>query len=351
MVKWLVFLVACHGHNPAFCPQGTADNGTCTDAGGTCFGTDPYSVCLTSLPTTPLMLQDVDTTVGCDEVLPIGCVVKGTDVTISSHITVRGTRPLVIFASGTITITAMGVLDVSGSTTVAGAGANLACGTDAAAAISKGGNGGGGGGGSFGARGGDGGAGGGGAMGGLASSAIVPVTLEGGCDGNPGANGGPDTAGTRGFAGGGVYLLAEQHLSILGAIDASGGGGGGGDAPKGGAGGGGSGGMIVLGAPMIGVSMATVVLADGAGGGGGGGNGNGNANDGHGGVSSGSFGPPLGGKGGGNAGDGGNGANGTNAAQAGESSGDGGGAGGGGAGVIHVIGGSLAGARVSPAPS
>jgi hypothetical protein len=339
MVKWLVFLIACQGHNPAFCPQGTADDGTCTDAGGTCFGTDPYAVCPTSLPVTPLMLSNIDTTTGCDEVLPIGCVVAGTDVTINSHITVRGSRPLVIFATGTITVTMMGILDAAGSTTAAGAGADLACAPDATAPTTKNGNGGGGGGGSFGTRGSDGGDGGGGATGGLASSAVVPATLEGGCDGDAGANGGAGTAGMRGFAGGGVYLLAEQQLSIMGTIVASGGGGGGGHAPKGGAGGGGSGGMIVLSAPMISVSPATQILADGGGGGGGGANMNGN--DG---------GQPLGGKGNNND-DGGDGANGANAAKAGTSSSDGGGAGGGGAGVIHVVGGSVAGAHVSPTPS
>jgi hypothetical protein len=338
MVKWLVFLIACQGHNPAFCPQGTADDGTCNDAGGTCYGADPYAVCPTSLPTTPLMMSSLDTTTGCDEVLPIGCVVAGTDVTIDSHITVRGSRPLVIFAPGTITITPMGILDVAGGA-APGAGANLACGSDATAPTTSNGNGGGGGGGSFATRGGGGGNGGGGATGGLATTAIAPAVLEGGCDGDPGANGGPDTAGTRGFAGGGVYLLAAQRLSIMGTIVASGGGGGGGHAPKGGAGGGGSGGMIVLSAPMIDVTMATQLLADGGGGGGGGANMNGS--DG---------GQPVGGKGGNND-DGGAGANGANAAQAGTSSSDGGGAGGGGAGVIHVVGGSVAGAHVSPAPS
>ena len=346
----LLASAGCHARNPAFCPIGVDPNGDClqeVDAAN-CVGVAPYMVCVTTTPTMAVTLTHVDTTGGCDETITLGrelCVVEGTDVTVAQHVTVRGTRPLVLFATGTLTVTAAGDLDASGTTSEGGAGADLDCNTGTAS-TSAGGDGGGGAGGSFGTIGARGGNGGGGSQGSLAGATIVPPSLQGGCSGTDGSDGmTAGTHGSRGFGGGGIYLVAAGTLEIDGVVNASGAGGARGLATKGGAGGGGSGGMIVLYAPTLVVQPSAQIFANGGGGGGGANNTNGSDGT----TPTTALSAPAGGIAGG-AGTGGAGAFSTTAAQPGLMSGDGGGGGGGGVGVVYSFG-DISTAQVSPAPS
>jgi hypothetical protein len=195
------------------------------------------------------------------------CVIAGSSITIPGNhtVTVIGDRPLILFATGSITIS--GVLDGSshrqGTT---GPGADTGpCSTHimipSAGSV---GDGGGGFGGSFGAPGNNGGNGGLAGQGGVAAPAFNTTTLRGGCLGGEGAGG---KAGAAGHGGGAVLLIAAQTLTIDGTVNASGSGGSGGSASSGG-GGGGSGGMIVLDAASV--NTPGKCFANGGGGGEGG---------------------------------------------------------------------------------
>ncbi|MFN0253459.1 MAG: hypothetical protein ACKV2T_41705 [Kofleriaceae bacterium] len=259
-----------------------------------CFGT-PHEVCLMTLPSGPRTLPTtIDTDVMCDQVeSPAGgvplCVVSGAQITINDT-RAQGSRPLVIVATETITIT--GNLDVGSKRgTTPGAGANsAACQMNAIEGEDDGGGGGGGGGGGFGANGGNAGLGdtnrsnGGGAgteaTGGTGGAMSISAFIRGGCRGGDGGstngdNNGADQGDNHGpgaNGGGAVYLIAGTSITVQtgGAIYASGAGGTGGQEFSGAGGGGGSGGLVGLDAPAI-VVMGHIA-ANGGGGGGGAGN-------------------------------------------------------------------------------
>jgi len=344
-----VLCLACRGHNPEFCPDGVDKNGECVVGDAmACFGVAPFNFCVMDPPTDPRTITRIDTTAGCDELLMLGrelCLVMGTDVTVAQHVSVTGTRPIVLLATNTLFIDTNGVLDASGGMAIGGPGADLACDGSGTPGTSAGKNGGGGAGGSFGTRGGKGGNGGGGAVGGTAAMPIAPPSvLQGGCSGTDGGDGDVGTHGRHGFGGGGVYLVAGTSLAISGAVNASGSGGLKGTAMKGGGGGGGAGGMIVLYAPTVTVTSATQIFANGGGGGGGA-----SSTDGlDGSTPNEPLSAALGGAGAASAGGGGAGGFLSTAPQPGLSSGAGGGGGGGGVGMIYLLGGNLGSAQVSP---
>ncbi|MGE5186090.1 MAG: hypothetical protein ACM31C_28740 [Acidobacteriota bacterium] len=206
------------------------------------------------------------------------CVIYADSIEIATT-TVRGGRPLVLFATSSITIS--GLLDVSSKSTgsqIGPAADDASCsitndGADGTATTGAGG----GAGGSFGGTGGAGGDGGGNGMnagGATAQQARTkPTTLRGGCAGGRGGADSNSTAGTGGNGGGAVYLWTPGTgtIAINGKINASGAGGAAGttNTDEGG-GGGGSGGMIVLDAGTLTMMVGATLIADGGGGGGGG---------------------------------------------------------------------------------
>jgi hypothetical protein len=240
-----------------------------------CFGTTTLvRVCLESPPTKPLTISgptQIDTadlrvcartTSGAENY----CVLAGTDISITAPWRGVGPKPLVLIASGTITSTAAGVIDVGShrarpiGAIEAGAGANFAgCDVGTAPAVSGGGAGG-----SFLGKGGNGAtASVAGTTGGTSGARVNTVTeLRGGCPGQDGAGGAP---GLKGLGGGAVFLIAGTSITIAGAINAAGEGGGGGVTNLSGGGGGGSGGMIGFDAPTI--AVTSLLLASGGGGG------------------------------------------------------------------------------------
>jgi hypothetical protein len=278
---------------------------------------------------------------------PDACFLIGDNITISTEMHFTGSRPLVLFAAGSITIDMP--IDVAshliqGGQPIAGAGAlrsnggpPIECQTPTPPGTNLGGAGGGAGG-SFIGKGGDGG-GGTSLMGtrGLAAQADAsrPDKLRAGCPGGIGGTGNGGGGG-RGAGGGAIYFVAGEKISINTSINASGAAASGGGATAGG-GGGGSGGMIVMHAPAI-TGTSGVLFANGGGGGGAGG------------ASLGGFpgseasptaasSPAVGGSGSNGGGTGGDGAAGARIATSGTSgviggSGAGGGGGGGGAGYI-----------------
>ncbi|CAN5772086.1 hypothetical protein BH11MYX2_BH11MYX2_23950 [soil metagenome] len=247
-----------------------------------CFG-GPHEICLTTLPTqttTPPASIDTGVDANCDQIVPQPggvalCVIAGTDVTVNTT-RAYGTRPLVIVATGALTVT--GTLDAGSHHTGAnrtGAAANdAACSTAGNGEDDSGGAGGGGGGG-FAGTGGTAGHGdtnnSGGSAGdsnGGAGGAVNTATLiRGGCRGGNGGDGANQGA-NGGDGGGAVYLIAGTAITINGGVFASGGGGFAGQGGENGGGGGGSGGLIGLDAPQI--SVTGTIAANGAGGGGGG---------------------------------------------------------------------------------
>jgi hypothetical protein len=364
------------------------------DGGGTCLGSGLLgSVCLTSPPTGPVTLSttintgSVAAATGCTEIRPQAggpslCIIAGTTIDIPATATVKaigllpngatvtGTNPIVLFATKAITIE--GTLnvwahigDTIGGALQLGAGARTATGCFVAGVDGQAGSqsfgGGGGAGGSFGGGGGTGGNGGNNnntGRGNPAASA-APTVLVGGCPGGYGGgeSGGAPVGGVGGNAGGAVYLLAGESITIAGKINASGSGGGGGGNgtnASGGGGGGGAGGLVGLEAGSITVTGA--VFANGGGGGAGGGN-NGGGSDvgGSGSDPSAATAAATGGSGSDNGGNGGAGAFGSTTPVAGKN-GSGqfpqcaGGGGGGGTGVIRVFGVAPAslGGQISP---
>jgi hypothetical protein len=266
----------------------TPPNGTVC-AGGTNGG--PLHICEQATNLAPRVYTesvdvDTDAPTTCDRVeapadgQPSLCVVMATDMTIMSGATIRatGSRPLVLVAMGTLTVS--GSVDVSSHAAgTTGAAANdVSCDPNtgglpqAAAANTSGG----GAGGSFGGTGGTGGAPGGASDGAHAGPTVDGSQLmqvRGGC---PGGIGGVDHDGgfgASGASGGAVYLMATTMIVLKdGVILANGAAGGGGrtsiagDFPGGG--GGGSGGLVMLDSPNI-LLQNAVVMASGGGGGGG----------------------------------------------------------------------------------
>ncbi|HSD86038.1 MAG TPA: hypothetical protein VLB44_00935 [Kofleriaceae bacterium] len=250
----------------------TSDGGVDTtmpplEAGVSCYGMGLTQPCFSSPPVGSKTLSasfNTDSSTMCETIASGGtgfCVISGQSITITGNVVVTGGKPLVLVATGTISV--QGALDLSShrSPTIVGAGANpTTCGAGTAPNTSGGGAGG-----TFGGKGGNGG---GtnfsGTNGGLAAATAAPAALRGGCAGQ---NGNGATPGARGAGGGAVYLIAETSITVTssGSILAEGAGGGGGTDTASGGGGGGSGGYIGLDSPTI---MNGGVIAANAGGGG-----------------------------------------------------------------------------------
>jgi hypothetical protein len=255
------------------------------DAGPTCLGTGTWEMCAAAgaaptgtqalsgsinTDTSSMCTTPVDWTVAAQ---PDVCVIAGSSITISATTTVTGSRPLVLFATGSITQSSNANLDVASHRTgTSGPGMqSSACAAFPQAPTNSAVGAGGAAGGSFMTMAGDGGAGGQGAAGGLAAAADLaePAVLRGGCRGQVGGEAATGSSGASGAGGGAVYLLAGTSINLVATINASGAAGGGGLSMAGG-GGGGAGGMIVLWAPSI-VSTSAKLMANGGGGGGAGG--------------------------------------------------------------------------------
>jgi len=326
-----------------------------------CFGTGLLRICLPATPTDALTIPvltviDTDTSSMCARVTSGGnyCVLAGTSITISAKLRAGGARPLVLLATGAITSTTNGVIDVgshNGASPETGAGADpAACVAGVAGGTSAGGAGG-----SFLGKGGDGGRGGGmnGGGGGGAAAAVTVTSvteLRGGCAGQDGDGNGVATAkGLQGHGGGAVFLIAGTKIDLQGGVNATGEGGGPGVTGSAGGGGGGAGGMIGLDAPMI--TSSGSILASG----GGGGEGSGLTSLGDGGSDPTTTMPARGGKGSSTiGGDGGDGSANTVAATGASGNpgsmamGGGGGGGGGGAGLIKAPATATLGTQLSP---
>jgi hypothetical protein len=330
-----------------------------------CYGTSIVRVCFAAPPTQPLMITNatgvIDTTNSAMCATTVSgadnyCVLAGTTITVDATLRATGTKPLVLIASDSITVTQL--IDVGSHQTTKDTPEFIGAGADPVACMvttgTPAGTRGGGAGGSFAGKGGNGGAGALGGPGGQAVSGTTTITeLRGGCPGQAG-NGG--AAGRGGHGGGAVYLIAGNRIDIAGpGINAAGEGGATGAPSEGassGAGGGGSGGMIGFDAPAI--TCTSLLLA----------------NSGGGGEGSGEGGPGVSGKdpsttaaaagGGGGTTIGGNGGTGSAGPAAGPGSGGNngaasngnngaGGAGGGGAGLIKAPATANLGTNVSPA--
>ncbi|HSN25411.1 MAG TPA: hypothetical protein VLT45_03975 [Kofleriaceae bacterium] len=262
-------------HDPAHVTDGPAGSGDGppADAPASCLGSGSLAVCFDAPPTAAVTLPtviDTATSPLCTSTAhwaspqTESCFVVGTAVVVPAGATrVLGERPLVLVATGDLTVT--GTLDASSHIADAsiGAAADAAACASGTPAMQANTGGGGGAGGSFTTPGGNGGLGANGtSSGGIAGAAIAPSSLHGGCPGQPGAPGGNQT--TRpGHGGGALYLLAGSAIDIRGVVAANGSGGSSG-VNRAGGGGGGSGGMIVLYAPSI--AIAGTLIADGGGG-------------------------------------------------------------------------------------
>ena len=324
---------------------------------GYCLGDSTIRVCLATKPTgnkdfnsqTALSTDpgsgDCATDVISANALGI-CVVAGGEITIGNLVTASGSRPLVLFASTTITVN--NTIDVAshitGTPQTKGPGADPTC---SGAVAPTGGDGGFGG--SFGTSGGTGGGdNSNGTTGNPATTDPDPTSLRGGCQGGDGANGG----GAGGHGGGALALIAATKITLDNPIDASGGGGHGATVVNSGGGGGGAGGMIVIDAPMLMIGGPTIWANGGGGGEGKSGN---NGHDGS--DSSDPSSAAMGGSGGGTGGDGGDGSVGSGSGSDGATGNNGGGGpgggggGGGGAGVIQIFQVTSAAGTYSPPPS
>lgn len=199
------------------------------------------------------------------------CAIIGDTIAVpSSGATITGTRPLLLLASTTITVT--GVLDASSSIEGTARTGPGSADPPSCTLPTESGNGndghGGGAGGSFITSGGDGGDGAGqqGRGGANAATALVTTDLRAGCRGSTG--GGGTGGGVGGAGGGAIYLVAGTEIVINNRVVANGAGGAGATSIAGGGGGGGAGGMIALDAPTVTLTGAAAqVSANGAGGG------------------------------------------------------------------------------------
>jgi hypothetical protein len=263
---------------------GASDGGSSGDDSGgvappeamfsVCFGTGLVRPCF---PTAPSGSFDVtvDTTFNTDD--PANClkdvsgmnvagtcVVAAGSISITRHMDVIGSKPLVLVATGSINVTG-GQAHIDASSYHNGRTGAGATPTGCSAQTAPSGAGGGAAGGSFGGKGGDGGSIFGGGAGGKAGTIVTPAKLRGGCPGQNGANNALGGAG-----GGAIYLIAVDTINVNNNsyIDVSGAGGSGGTVGSNGAGGGGSGGMIGFDAAHF-INNGTV-WANGGGGGEGG---------------------------------------------------------------------------------
>lgn len=247
---------------------------------GFCLGATGWKICV-PMPTAPVTLPatiDTESTFGlCMQTQPASwsgagqphaCIIVGTTITGSS-ITATGNFPLVLVASDSISIGSLDVSSHGGGADPGGGAGSTACMTAGVGTSSVNGAGGGAGG-SFMTKGGDGGSGNSGAAAkGTATAAdpTAPSSLRGGCRGGSGGDGGTvGNHGRGGDGGGATYLVAGTKITITGTINASGAGGTGGGSSNGGGGGGGTGGSIILHAPSI-IATGATLVANGGGGG------------------------------------------------------------------------------------
>jgi hypothetical protein len=228
--------------------------------GVTCYGTGFGKTCFAMVPSTSTTLEaqqiNTDSSPLCAtnvETNPPWCVIAATDLTIGAGtISAIGAKPLVLLATGTMTIN--GTIDVASHRGgQQGAASNDPSQCDAG--TPPGANGGGAGG-SFGGAGGHGGTG-----GGVAGATKPTNAMRGGCPGQDGMTG---TFGVKGLGGGVVYLIAGTQITLGGNINASGAGGSSGVTGSAGAGGGGSGGLIGLDSPIV--MNGGAIFANGGGG-------------------------------------------------------------------------------------
>jgi hypothetical protein len=269
-----VGLAAC-GSVQAKASDAGAVDGVLNDA-ATCFGTGVVRFCLESAPSQPLSVTaptmiDTGDPAMCAHVTSgsSDCVIAATSISIGATLRATGAKPLVLLATGSISILPGGMIDVGshrGASPETGAGADFAqC--DAGTHPGFASFGGGGAGGSLVGSGGRGGASFSNSVGGMPGATTFVNELRGGCAGQDGA--GPKAPGAAGHGGGAVFLIAGDTISVQGVINAAGEGGGGGgacgQATACGGGGGGSGGMVGFDAPHIGGSG--LILASGGGGG------------------------------------------------------------------------------------
>jgi hypothetical protein len=223
-----------------------------------------FDLCAHQQPNGPIHFEvdtTINTTLDCNVVLfnPTGgsvCVIYASDLTVTSTVRASGARPLVLAATGNITID--GTLDVSSGAMI-GTGAaadDPTCTTTRAAGTSSGG----GAGGSFRGKGGDGGTGtvspGAAALAG--DSVALPAVLRGGCPGS--------ASFSSSASGGAVRVVASISLIVTatGRVLANGAGGRYAGFQGIGGGAGASGGMIQLVAPSV--AIHGVVAANGGGG-------------------------------------------------------------------------------------
>lgn len=241
-----------------------------------CYGTGLLRLCLEQPLAMPLSLAGaINTAVDltCTVVVPQLdgpelCVVSAQSIDISSPLSLRGERPLVLVSDTDIRIAA----EVDASTKLGGKrgpGRQDSCGTGLGGQSGTTGAGGGAAG-TFNFRGGNGAEGQNGVA--KAYSAFVPTPItdvRGGCPGFGGGDAGGNKGGIGGDGGGAFYAIANGPIEITpdGVINASGSSGTGGAAGGGGGGGGGSGGLIVLDGSTV--TIAGPVFARGGGGGGG----------------------------------------------------------------------------------
>lgn len=212
------------------------------------------------------------------------CLVRVGSLTVTETLTVRGSRPLVVVARDTITVTGELLAGASGQLGGAGGGRGAdVAGTLNATGAAPGGNGGladnfadgGGGGGGHCGAGGAGGTGGvaaGGVAGGASAPAFELIPLSGGSGGGRGGRPRSSEGGFGGGGGGAIQLSAQGIVRVDGRINVSGAGGGAGNdtvmSNVGAGGGGGSGGGVLL-ESLTGVEFgaSAVILAGGGGGG------------------------------------------------------------------------------------
>lgn len=253
------------------------------DAPPPCFGAGAYSVCMytngsltlpntidTTNSTLCLATQPSEwTTAG----QPDACFIVRTNITVPTMgtVDVTGTRPLVLVAGTTISVT--GMLDGSSHSSPVSIGAGSPspdCPAFVTTPTSNVAGGGGGAGATFTTQGGAGGTGNAGAStaGTAPAASTAPALLRAGCSGQSGADGSVAGSGGLGGRGGGaVYLVAGTSITFANSAVVNVSGAGAASTGKvAGGGGGGSGGMILLHAPTITASVGAKLVANGGGG-------------------------------------------------------------------------------------
>jgi hypothetical protein len=332
-----------------------ADARVDTPPNATCYGSGLFVECYPpNVPPTngdaPVGQIDTSDSTKCTRVVqqtngPELCLRTAKSITISGYVRFKGSRPVVLLATDTITVTSTGTLDVSSFRADVAAGGNTGtcnnvgngnADTSPSAVAGAGGGGGGG----FGTPGGTGGS--SDASGGAAGGTTALTLIRGGCRGGRGGTSSSGAGGEGGNGGGAVYLIAGGSITVAGTIKANGSGGSGGP-NKAGGGGGGSGGLIAFDTPVL--MVTGTVYANGGGGGEGGGGGQTGE---HGSDPTSYNSRASGGNNLSNGGDGGGGSTFANAGMTGGTAGNGAGGGGGGAGRIKIFQASVPAGKLSP---